>query len=376
MNILFTICTFISISLFTIFLTFFVLIVRIYTNKSINNPKFPPVKGTVLHLLFHYNEINDYLTKVAKTHSTFRLLAPAQSIICTNDPKNIEHVLKNNFNIYPKGENNKDIMSDLFGDGIFGADGEKWRQQRKLASFEFSKRVLRDYSSSVFRRNAAKLVRAILGFSITGQVFDMQNLLMRSTLDSIFEVGFGVELNCLDGSSEEAMAVMKAFDASSASVFYRFVDPLWKLKRFLNIGSEASFKKHIKVVDDFVHQTITKKRELLALPRDGDILSRFLMESKKDPEKMNEKYLRDIILNFMFAGKDSGAGTLSWFFYMLCKNSLVQEKVHQEVRDVVGENGADIDDFVANISESNLEQMHYLHAALTETLRLYPAVPA
>lgn len=101
------------------------------------------------------------------------------------------------------------------------------------------------------------------------------------------------------------------------------------------------------------------------------------MESKKDPETMNDQYLRDVILNFMLAGKDSSANTLSWFFYMLCKNPLIQEKVAQEVRDVFGDevNEDNIDGFVANIIDANLEQMHYLHAALSETLRLYPAVP-
>ena len=102
------------------------------------------------------------------------------------------------------------------------------------------------------------------------------------------------------------------------------------------------------------------------------------MESEKDPEQMNDRYLRDIILNFMIAGKDTSANTLSWFFYMMCKNPVVQEKIAQEVRDIAGcdTNEASIDDFVANyITDATLEKMHYLHAALTETLRLYPAVP-
>lgn len=109
-----------------------------------------------------------------------------------------------------------------------------------------------------------------------------------------------------------------------------------------------------------------------------DILSRFLMESKKDPTTMTDQYLRDIILNFMIAGKDTSANTLSWFFYMLCKNPLVQEKIAQEVREVISshENESNIDEYVANLTDVTLDKMHYLHAALTETLRLYPAVPA
>ena len=101
------------------------------------------------------------------------------------------------------------------------------------------------------------------------------------------------------------------------------------------------------------------------------------MESEKDPEKMNDKYLRDIVLNFMIAGKDTSANTLSWFLYMLCKNPVVQEKVVQEARDVLRYklDEANPDDFVENITDEVLDQMHYLHAALSETLRLYPAVP-
>ena len=97
----------------------------------------------------------------------------------------------------------------------------------------------------------------------------------------------------------------------------------------------------------------------------------------KDPENMTDQYLRDIILNFMIAGKDTSANTLSWFFYMLCKNPLVKEKIFQEVKDVTcsPESEQNIDEFVAYITDSILEKMHYLHAALTETLRLYPAVP-
>lgn len=93
---------------------------------------------------------------------------------------------------------------------------------------------------------------------------------------------------------------------------------------------------------------------------------------------MDDQYLRDIILNFMIAGKDTSASTLSWFFYLLCKNPLIQEKIEQEVRDVTGgqKNETNIDDFVAKLTDETLEKMHYLHAALTETLRLYPAVPS
>ncbi|KAH7519547.1 hypothetical protein FEM48_Zijuj08G0048600 [Ziziphus jujuba var. spinosa] len=381
MDLFSTIFTFILSAILILFSLFSLFILKIYSNKSITNREYAPVKGTVFDRIFYYKNLYDYQTELARKHPTFRLLAPAQSKIFTTDVRNIEHILKTNFQKYSIGQYSQDICRDLFGEGIFAVNGDKWRKQRKLASFEFSARVLRDFSCSVFRTNAGKLVRAVSLFSVTREVFDMQEILLKFTLDSLFKVGFGVELSCLEGTNREGGAFMKEFDESNALVHWRYVDPLWKLKRFFNIGFEASLKKNIKVLDDFVYNLIMKKRNLLAVQQDcdekEDILSRFLMESKKDPEEMNDKYLRDIILNFMIAGKDTTASTLSWFFYMLCKNPLTQEKIAQEVRQVIDVHmdQDNIDGFIENITEAALDQMHYLHAALTETLRLYPAVP-
>ena len=109
-----------------------------------------------------------------------------------------------------------------------------------------------------------------------------------------------------------------------------------------------------------------------------DILSRFIIQSKKDPQTMNDRYLRDIVLNFLIAGKDTTANTLTWFFYMLCKNPIVQDKVALEIKESVEwdkEDNNNTEHFTEKLNESAIEKMHYLHAAISETLRLYPAVP-
>lgn len=171
MNILLTIFTFTA---FSVLILFSFLIFKIYSGKSTKDPSYPPVSGTVFHMLFYFDKLYDYQTQSAKTQQTFRLLSFKNSQIYTTDIRNIEHVLKLNFGNYSKGEYNQEIMTDLFGDGIFNVDGEKWRQQRKLASFEFSTRVLRDFSCDVFRKNTAKLVKAVSEFAITGRIFNMQ----------------------------------------------------------------------------------------------------------------------------------------------------------------------------------------------------------
>nr|XP_043612914.1 cytochrome P450 704C1-like isoform X2 [Erigeron canadensis] len=351
-----------------------------YLRELLSKDHRPPVIGSVFTILIHFSHLFDYMTEIAKKHRTFRFVTPARSEVYIVDPINVEHILKSNFPNYTKGDYHKSIMKDLFGNGIFAADGDIWRHQRKLASFEFSTKVLRDFSTVVFRSNTAKLVNKVSESVVHNQNFDLQALLMRSTLDSIFKVGFGFDLDTLSGSDEASNQFMIAFDDSNYILYGRYVDVLWRVKRYLNIGSEAALKKNVKLIDKFVYGLIQLKREQMKKGKlegdKDDILSRFLIESEKGPGKLTDKYLRDISLSFIVAGKATSANALTWFFYMLCKHTFIQEKIALEVKEATGaEYTYSIDEFSQKLAETALDKMHYLHAALTETLRLYPAVP-
>jgi len=96
---------------------------------------------------------------------------------------------------------------------------------------------------------------------------------MKSTLDSIFKVGFGVELDSMCGSNEDGKRFSEAFDDASAISLYRYVDVLWPIKKFLNIGWEARLKKSIRTVDDLVYKLINNKVELMTKPQEHFLVS-------------------------------------------------------------------------------------------------------
>ncbi|KAI3850616.1 hypothetical protein MKW92_016941 [Papaver armeniacum] len=260
--------------------------------RSKNNDKMPkkkryhPIAGTTINQILNFNTIYHYMTDLATKYKTFRFVNPFQSQIYTSDPANVEYILKTNFQNYGKGSYNYNNLKDLLGDGIFAVDGDKWRHQRKISSYEFSTRVLRDFSSVVFQKNAAKTARVISdnassnlsmdiqvsesilkfkyfhGIKNSSKVCTCQDLFMKSTLDSIFQVAFGIELDSMCGSSEEGALFANAFDDSSAATSWRYIDISWPIKRFLNIGSESTLKKNIKVIDGFVYKLIHTKIEL------------------------------------------------------------------------------------------------------------------
>ncbi|XP_027108178.1 cytochrome P450 704C1 isoform X1 [Coffea arabica] len=371
-----------SVAVAFLFLATIAFAVRIITSKiperlEKKKRRHHPIGGTMLNQLINFNRLHHYMTELATKYKTYRLISPFRNEVYTSDPANVEYILKTNFENYGKGLYNYTILKDLLGDGIFTVDGDKWREQRKISSFEFSTRVLRDFSSVIFRRNVAKLANIIREATNSNQTFDIQDLFMKATLDSIFRVAFGVELDSMCGSNEEGKKFSNAFDDASAMSLRRYVDIFWKIKKALNIGTEAKLKEKIRVVDDFVYKLIRSKTEQMHESSDDcswkkeDILSRFLQVTETD-----SKYLRDIILNFIIAGKDTTAATLSWFIYMLCRHPDIQEKVAREIKEETnGRKTTDIAEYTSELSEEALEKMHYLHAALTETLRLYPAVP-
>ena len=104
-----------------------------------------------------------------------------------------------------------------------------------------------------------------------------------------------------------------------------------------------------------------------------------------------------MVLNFVIAGRDTTATTLSWFTYMAMSHPDVVEKLRRELRAFEAERareegvalvpcgGPDADDdkaFAARVAQfasllnyDSLGKLVYLHACVTETLRLYPAVP-
>lgn len=91
---------------------------------------------------------------------------------------------------------------------------------------------------------------------------------MRMTLDSICKVGFGVEIGTLAPNLPDNHFA-QAFDTANIIVTLRFIDPLWRIKRFLNVGSEALLEKSIKTIDDFTYSVIHRRKAEIKEARDS-----------------------------------------------------------------------------------------------------------
>ncbi|KAK8628977.1 hypothetical protein V6N13_077836 [Hibiscus sabdariffa] len=312
-----------------------------------------------------FDNLCDWYTHLLKKSPTGSIRIHVLGNIVTADPENVEHILKSRFENYPKGKPFSVLLGDLLGQGIFNVDGDSWTFQRKMASLELGSVSIRMHAFGIVESEIrSRLIPLLSSASGNQRVLDLQDVFRRFSFDNICKFSFGFDPGCLEFSlpvSEFA----EAFDLASKLSAQRGLAAsslIWKAKRVLNLGSEKELKQAITMVDEFAQRMINQRREM-GFSDKHDLLSRFMGTIDDD------KYLRDIVVSFILAGRDTVASGLTSFFWLLSQHPKVESAIREELERVVP--SCDDRPFV---TFDQMREMHYLHAAVCESLRLFPPV--
>ena len=336
---------------------------------SLPGPRHHFYLGSFPELYRNQPRFPDWLYENTLQHKgTWTFSVPgATPYIVISSPTNLEHVLKKQFIKYEKGPSFQEYFRELLGEGIFNADGEEWKHQRHMALQQFRRKALKEHISTVMVERSQPVLQLIEQHAQSGDRFDLQSIFYAYTLDTFSEVAFGHHLDSLQSESSFA----KAFDRSQWLINRRFSTPWWKIERALNVGPESELKKSIHHLNSYVGDLV---RERLSQPTDvltakPDLLSAFTRQLADDDALREgdsaERYLIDVVLNFMIAGRDTTAGALSWTFYRLWKHPEMQAKVVEEITQALGDEP---------FSYQHIGSLPYTRAFFFETLRLHPSV--
>jgi cytochrome P450 len=364
---------------------------------------------------FHRFQELAYLSPTRCYRLTF---AGAGSILMLNRPEYLEYVQKTNFENFPKGFQFADKLGDLLGlDGIFVADGDVWKTQRKMASHMFSANKFNTWVRQVVHNELDQIdslletvasqndhdigqgLYSTAGTSLEkrsgthGGAIAMPELFFRYTLSSFAKMAFAADLGCL---SEDPVSLQKphpfavAFDYAQGVMNDRFVFPIWKLsERIMPYGREM--RRSIKTVRTF-GMAIIKQRlaetgadvssiqidekdasfnpddlKQCSLQNEGKDLLALFMEQTQDPQA-----LLTVVLNFLIAGRDTTAQTLSWLFYELCAHPEHVEHIRRELDQVMGKDAASKRSW---LKYDEFKKLPYTLACVHEAARLHPSVP-
>lgn len=288
-------------------------------------------------------------------------------------PPNVEHILKTKFENYPKGSRFIFLLQDFLGNGIFNVDAELWKLQRKTSSYEFNTKSLRNFVMEIVGFEICKRFVPFLESAEKGcRVFDLQDLLERFAFDSICKLAFNFDPECLGDDESVGKEFMLAFEDAASLSSQRFMAAFMfvtLVKKRFKIGSEKRLKQAIETVHEFVNNIIEQRKDRAKtehVSSDEDLLSRFMEVHRGG----SVKFLRDVAISFILAGRDTSSSALTWFFWLISSRPKIVEKIRTELDQIHArdENKHNVYTF------DELREMHYLHAAITESMRLYPPV--
>ncbi|KAF8093156.1 hypothetical protein N665_0389s0019 [Sinapis alba] len=339
-----------------------------------------PVLRMLPGLLMKLHRIHDFTVKILEFYGlTFLFKGPpfaGMDMLLTADPDNIHHIMSSNFSNYIKGSGLQEIF-DVYGDGIFTTDSEMWKNLRKSIQAMLHHQDFQRFSmSTMTRKLKSELVPLLNHFAEERTTVDLQDVFSRLTFDATLILITGSDPRTLSIEMHED-ELAKALDDVGVGILSRHVKPrfLWKLQNWMGLGQEKKMSQANATFDRVCSKYISAKREEITRSQGilngetEDLLTSFMKLDTSKYKLLNpsdDKFLRDTILTFILAGRDTITFTLSWFFWLLSESPQVLAKIRQEI----------IDTDLSRIGngQENLDKLVYLQGALFEAIRLYPPV--
>ncbi|KAG7540043.1 Cytochrome P450 superfamily [Arabidopsis thaliana x Arabidopsis arenosa] len=244
--------------------------------------------------------------------------------------------------------------------------GDHWRNLRRIAAVEiFSSHRISTFKS-IRKDEIRRLITLLSRDSLHGFVeVELKSLLTNLAFNNIIMMvagkryyGSGTEDN------DEAKLVRELISEAVAGA------SSGNLADYLPIINwVTNFENQTKILgnrlDRFLQKLVDEKR---AEKEKGQTLINHLLSFQEtEPDYYTDVIIKGIILALVVAGTDTSAVTLEWAMSNLLNHPEIFEKARAEIDEKIGSDRL--------LEESDIGNLHYLQNIVSETLRLYPAVP-
>jgi cytochrome P450 len=259
-------------------------------------------------------------------------------------------------------------LSEIGIRGVFNAEGEVWRPQRKLSVAALAQRNLRQLYPSI-RLVAERLHTRWQGAATRGETLDIIEELKRFTVDVTMLIAFGYDANTVGQADDVIQRELEVIlPAVSRRIFAAF--PAW---RYFPMPSDRRVRRAFAKVRAWLNGLLTDARaRLKAQPERAQKPSNFIEAMITAVDEDGKPFSDDVILSnlvtMLIAGEDTTAFTLAWAVHLLCDSPQWASELRREADAVVGPMEAPADlDTVNSLARAS--------AVANETMRLRPVAP-
>jgi cytochrome P450 len=265
-------------------------------------------------------------------------------------PDMVERVLLGNAANYVRPRMIKRIFRPFIGEGLFTAEGEKWRTQRKLVAASFAPAAVTRLTGLM----AESAKRAVAVWPERGTI-DIHRIATATTLGVIADGLFSGDPRLT------TEAAMRHIEAALIAVGRIRIMALLGFPE-LRIGRVARAGKRGRIYLRGTIETLVRERGRDGGPQ-GDFMSSVIRDlHERFPAEEAEALAVDNAATFYVAGHETTSNALAWSVYLLASVPEVQERARTEA--------------VAALASGDLatlpERLPYLKQVLDEALRLYP----
>ncbi|MEV6972026.1 cytochrome P450 [Kitasatospora sp. NPDC093806] len=270
-------------------------------------------------------------------------------------PDNIRYVLLDNNQNYIRGKG-YDAFKIFMGMGLLTLDGDEWKQHRKVVNPLFHRTAIDNMATTMTDSTTLVLDRWARAASASHEV-DVVPEMMDLTLGALGKVMFDTDLHPVADEVGPAMVT-----AIEAMVFRGTLNHL--TPEVVPIPYNRRIRRARRVMYDVVDGIVESHR---AGRHEGltDLVSLLLQARDESDGEWTRQQIRDEIMTVFMAGHETTGTGLAWALYELAKDPDAQERLHEEVEQVLGGRTPGIAD---------LEKLPYTRMVADETLRLHPPI--
>ncbi|KAJ5350576.1 hypothetical protein N7541_008303 [Penicillium brevicompactum] len=182
--------------------------------------------------------------------------------------------------------------------------------------------------------------------------------------DIIGELSFGESFGMLESGKKNQYSLDMEHLSSSGAIRVTFPS-LIKIASYVPLPIFKAPAESGKRLGMYSAQCVRKYQESLAQNPSGAKPTLFTKLFDTEKSGMSFSDIRQEAQAYIVAGSDTTAVSLTYLTYQVCKNRRVQEKLVAELANVP-----------EPVSDKTLRDLPYLNQVISETLRLYSAVPA
>jgi cytochrome P450 family 6 len=341
-----------------------------WTSRGVIGPKPIPFFGNVIDYMLGKKCMGDFYRDIYERYpnqSMVGMFIRRIPVLVLRDPEYIKQVLIKDFAVFAERDGTVFEKAEPMSMHLFRLDAARWRPLRMRLSPVFTSGKLKEMFHLLL--NCADHFEKYLHETVSkNDIVECKDLTSKFTVDVIGSCAFGLEMNAMKEKDNKFQQVGIRMFRSSPKVMIRIMlrEISWLYK---HIGHFLDDHDVTKFITDITRNTIEyRKRNNV---HRNDFINT-LIDLKDNPDKLGVDNLTDEFIAaqlfvFFAAGFETSSSTMSFAMYELAKNQLIQEKVREEIKEVLNSTGGEI-------LYDNIKKMSYLEKIFQETLRKYPPV--